>query len=169
MDLENTIFFSYSRDDSEFVLNLAKNLRNAGATVWLDQLDISAGARWDSSIEKALSGSKTMLVVLSCSSVKSNNVMDEVSYALEENKTVVPILLEACEIPFRLRRLQYADFSGDYKTGLDTLVKALKLDESVASKLTHESIEKPFETKEKIKQPLKSNPEKFSELAKQYS
>ncbi|PKP40461.1 MAG: hypothetical protein CVT96_08715 [Bacteroidetes bacterium HGW-Bacteroidetes-13] len=40
-----TIFFSYSRDDTEFVLQLAKNLRQAGADVWLDQLDISPGSR----------------------------------------------------------------------------------------------------------------------------
>ena len=38
-------FFSYSRDDSEFVLKLAKDLRAAGADVWLDQLDIGAGKR----------------------------------------------------------------------------------------------------------------------------
>ncbi len=151
MDSDKIIFFSYSRDDSEFVLNLAKNLRKAGATIWLDQLDISPGMRWDSSIEKALSSSKTLLVVLSVSSVKSNNVMDEVSYALEEHKNVVPVLLEACDIPFRLRRLQYADFSGDYKVGIATLIKALNLENNIAVKLVDVSTENPAETKQ-IKQ-----------------
>ena len=45
MALQKT-FFSYSRVDSEFVLKLAKDLRTAGADIWLDQLDISAGKRW---------------------------------------------------------------------------------------------------------------------------
>ncbi|CAM3400685.1 toll/interleukin-1 receptor domain-containing protein [Aequorivita lipolytica] len=133
--VQGTIFFSYSRDDSEFVLKLAKDLRVAGATIWLDQLDIKPGSRWDSSIEKALQESSTLLVILSCSSVKSNNVLDEVSYALEEHKNVVPVLLEDCEIPFRLRRLQYADFSGNRETGLKTLVDALQLEKEVAKKL----------------------------------
>ena len=33
-------FVSYSRDDSEFVLRLAGDLKAAGAKVWLDRLDI---------------------------------------------------------------------------------------------------------------------------------
>ena len=33
-------FFSYSREDSEFALRLAKDLKAAGANVWLDRLDI---------------------------------------------------------------------------------------------------------------------------------
>lgn len=131
----DTIFFSYSRDDSKFVMELAKDLRAAGAKVWLDQLDIEPGSRWDSSVEKALQESNTLLVVLSNSSVKSHNVMDEVSYALEENKKVVPLLMENCQIPFRLRRLQYADFSGNRETGLKHLVDALKLEQNVAKKL----------------------------------
>jgi len=130
-----TIFFSYSRDDSEFVLNLAKNLRIAGASIWLDQLDIKPGSRWDSSIEKALKSSNTLLVILSKTSVGSTNVLDEVSFALEEKKKVVPVLLEECDIPFRLRRLQYADFIGDHKKGITTLIQALELDQNVASKL----------------------------------
>jgi len=136
---DKTIFFSYSRDNSDFVLNLAKELREAGAKVWLDQLDIKPGTRWDKSIETALKESSTLLVVLSKSSVASHNVMDEVSYALEEGKTVVPVLLEDCEIPFRLRRLQFADFTTSHKTGKETLSKALNLGDEVKSKLVSES------------------------------
>ena len=44
-------------------------------------------------------------VVLSPRSVTSQNVMDEVSYALEEGKRVVPIVCEDCKVPFRLRRV----------------------------------------------------------------
>lgn len=142
----DTIFFSYSRDDSMFVMELAKDLRAAGATVWLDQLDIQPGTRWDSSVEKALQESTTLLVILSNSSVKSHNVLDEVSYALEENKKVVPLLLENCQIPFRLRRLQYADFSGNRETGLNTLVDALKLEKKVAEKLVESKSDRPDPT-----------------------
>ncbi|MGB5528853.1 MAG: toll/interleukin-1 receptor domain-containing protein, partial [Ignavibacteriaceae bacterium] len=120
-------FFSYSRDDSEFVLKLAKDLRAAGADVWLDQLDIGAGKRWDAEIETALENSQGQLVILSPSSVESNNVMDEVSYALEKGKHVIPILFKECQIPFRLKRLQYLDFTGNYETGFNQLLKSLNL------------------------------------------
>jgi len=126
MPLEKT-FFSYSRDDSEFVLKLATDLRTAGIDIWLDQLDIVAGRRWDAEIEKALEGADTMIVILSPTSVASNNVMDEVSYALEEGKRVIPILISDCEIPFRVKRLQRIDFTGDYESALKKLVNALNL------------------------------------------
>lgn len=131
---EDTIFFSYSPEDSEFVFSLAKSLREAGAKVWLDQLDIKPGNRRDESVESALKSSHTLLVILSQSSVKSDKVMDEVSYALEENKNVVPVLLEECNIPFRIKRLQYANFTEGNKKGIDSLIIALQLDEKVANK-----------------------------------
>jgi len=130
-----TIFFSYSRDNSEFVLKLAKELRKTGTKIWLDQLDIKPGTRWDNSIEKALDNSQSLIVVLSKSAVESNNVMDEVSYAIEEGKTIYPLLLEECDVPFRLRRLQFADFTKDSAKGMATLLEALKIDKAQASKI----------------------------------
>ena len=66
-----TIFFSYSRVDSDFVLKLATDLRDAGFDIWLDQLDITPGRRWDDSIQSALNDSKTPIVILSSSSSKN--------------------------------------------------------------------------------------------------
>lgn len=121
----DTIFFSYSRTDSNFVLKLAKELREAGVNIWLDQLDIAPGSHWDASIQKALQGSKTLLIILSPNSVASENVMDEVSFALEEGKRVIPILKDNCETPFRLRRLQRIDFTTNYTAGFNSLLDAL--------------------------------------------
>ncbi len=120
-----TTFFSYSRTDSAFVLKLAKDLRDAGAELWLDQLDIKAGSHWDSSIEAALNIAPRLIVILSPASVSSDNVMDEVSFALETGKTVIPVLLSQCTMPFRLRRLQHIDFTGDYQMGLSQLLEAV--------------------------------------------
>jgi hypothetical protein len=120
-------FFSYARRDSEFVLKLAKELREAGATLWLDQLDILGGQRWDRAIEEALGACQGMIVVLSPESLASNNVMDEVSYALEQGKLVVPILLRSGTIPFRLRRVQHVDFTAGYDTGFSQLLRSLHI------------------------------------------
>lgn len=122
------IFFSYARENSKFVLKLAKDLRMTGANIWLDQLDIEVGDRWDQSIHEALKNCETLLVILTPESVNSQNVMDEVSYALEEGKQVMPILHSKCDIPFRVRRLQRVDFTGDYKAGFTQLVHALKVE-----------------------------------------
>lgn len=51
---DNTYFFSYAREDSDFVLKLAKDLRIAEVKLWIDQLDIRGGDRWDRAVERAL-------------------------------------------------------------------------------------------------------------------
>jgi hypothetical protein len=121
------IFFSYSRVDSPFALTLAKDLREAGADIWIDQLDIPAGSHWDAAVEKALNSSAYVLVILTNSSTQSTNVMDEVSFALESGKKIIPVLLEDCLAPFRLRRLQRIDFTLDYTTGFSQLIISLNL------------------------------------------
>ena len=118
-------FLSYAREDAEFVLRLAKDLRTGGAGVWVDQLDIAPGQRWDRAVEDALAKCLQLVVILSPAAVESTNVMDEVSLALEDGKTVVPVLHRQCKIPFRLRRLQYVDLSLDYKAGHDRLLETL--------------------------------------------
>jgi hypothetical protein len=120
-------FISYSRGDSEFALRLAEDLRAAGAAVWLDQLDITPGQRWAGAVEDALNNCQQMLVILSPSSSGSKNVGDEVSFALEEEKNVIPVLYRQCKIPLRLRSLQYADFRTGYARGLQDVLAAIKL------------------------------------------
>jgi hypothetical protein len=118
-------FFSYSWDDSSFVVRLARDLKAAGANVWLDQLDIIPGQRWDRTIEDALKNCPRLIVILSPTSVESTNVMDKVSFALEEHKIVIPVIYRDCVIPFRLRHLQYVDFKQVYAYGLKELLKVL--------------------------------------------
>lgn len=120
-----TYFISYSRVDSDLVLRLAKDLRNAGIPIWLDQIDIVAGSRWDQAIETALASCSAIIVALSPESVASVNVMDEVSFALDEKKSVFPVLIKPCKVPFRLRRLQAIDFGPGYDSGIAQLVTAL--------------------------------------------
>jgi hypothetical protein len=122
-------FFSYARKDPEFVLKLAKELRAVGVNLWLDQLDILGGQRWDRAVEGALQTCQGMIAVLSPDAIASHNVMDEVSYALEAGKLVVPILFHSCDIPFRLRRVQYIDFTAGYEMGFSRLLRALAIEQ----------------------------------------
>lgn len=125
--MENSrIFFSYSRTDgAAFALKLAGDLRNAGADIWVDQLNIQPGKRWDIEVEKALTSAACVLFVATEQSTTSTNVLDEVYYALEENKDVTPVIAAGCKIPFRLRRLQFIDFTTSYDAALKHLLKFL--------------------------------------------
>lgn len=44
-------------------------------------------------------------------SIASENAKVEVGYAMDHGMRILPVLLEECEIPLRLRRLQYVDFT----------------------------------------------------------
>jgi TPR repeat protein len=124
--MSGSAFMSYSRDDSEFALRLARDLKAAGAQVWLDQLDIKAGTSWDNAIEEALGEATHMLIILSPASSRSSNVRNEISYAKEQGKVVIPVLYTECTVPLQLQRNQRIDFRTDYACGLTTLVHQLQ-------------------------------------------
>lgn len=103
-----------------------EDLKAAGVNVWLDQLDIQAGKDWDTAISDALFRCTWMLVVLSQASIASKNVQDELALALDENKTILPILYQDCLVPWRLRRKQRVDFRNDYQSALKELLRNLR-------------------------------------------
>jgi hypothetical protein len=119
-------FISYCRIDSEFVLRLAEDLKAAGARVWMDQLDIVPGEKWDVEVEQALTNCAQMLVILSPVSAVSTNVRDEIAFALNNGKKIIPVLYQDCKIPLRLQSNHYVDFRTDYARGLSGLVKTLE-------------------------------------------
>ena len=123
-------FFSYARQDSDFALKLANDLKDIGVNVWIDQIDIVPGHHWDDSVKNALKETSGLIAIISNSSAKSNHVINEIDYAINKGKWVVPILLENCELPFGLGRLQNIDFSSNYDVGFKRLLKALNRDQS---------------------------------------
>ena len=133
------IFISYSRADAEFALKLAKDLRSAGADIWIDQLDIVSGERWDEAVEKALEACRSILIILSPASVVSDNIRDELSFAIDEGKQIIPVLHKDCKIPFRIRRIQRSDFSSNYDDGLIQLFKALNIDQPKEKSIPQQS------------------------------
>jgi hypothetical protein len=118
-------FISYSRSDTDFAVKLVNDLRAKGLKVWRDGDNIPAGASWDLEIQKALSKCTHLLLVATPRSVESPNVADEIGYALNKQKTVIPLMLETCDLPMRVHRAQWVDFRGDYDAALAALVTQL--------------------------------------------
>lgn len=120
------IFVSYSRHDYPFVARLAAHLKEHHFNVWLDVFEMQAGKSWARQIGEALDSSRLMLLVLSPDSLESGNVEDEWNYFLDKKKPIVPILYRPCEIPYRLFKLQYVDFTSlSYGSALAQLIANL--------------------------------------------
>jgi TolB-like protein/Tfp pilus assembly protein PilF len=118
------IFISYSRKDSDAALSLADILRAQGFGVWIDQHGIEVATSWSKEIVDAIESSKVFILLLSRSSLASQNVVKELSIASEAGRRILPIELEAVTIPsefkYQLAGLQRAQFSD-----FDSIVRAL--------------------------------------------
>ena len=126
------IFICYARQDQDFVLKLAANLKERGARVWLDQWDISPSADWDLTIDNALYDCAQFLIVLSPAAVASDEVRGELRTALDEKKPIVPVLYQKCRIPRRLKLIQHVDFTArgpDDGAALGQVLRALGVSE----------------------------------------
>jgi hypothetical protein len=113
-----TYFLSYSRSDERFALRLAKDLRAHGVAMWVDQLDIRPSEHWDRAIERAVSACRGLVVILSPRSVASDNVADEISFAIDSGKSVLPVMIEKCVLPLRITRMHVVDATGSYDKAL---------------------------------------------------
>jgi len=108
------IFISYDYADQPFAVRLAEDLGNSGAQVWLDVKHAEPGRNWSRSVERALSESHMMLVVLSPYALDSAHVAVEWQAYLEANRPVIPVMAQPCAPPGPLRTRRPVDFTRDY-------------------------------------------------------
>src|SRR5687767_8141620 len=92
------IFISYSSRDRDQAQKLGEELTSLGYSVWLDVCDIDPATRWSTEIAEAINACHILLLLLSRSSLASENVLKEVSLAAEKKKHILPVTLERTEL-----------------------------------------------------------------------
>jgi TolB-like protein len=110
------IFLSYGREDEATARRFAEGLEAQGFTVWWDAA-LHTGESFDQAIEKALNEAKAVVVLWSKKSVDSRWVRAEATMA-DRNKTLAPVMIEACQRPIMFELMHTADLShwtGDTK------------------------------------------------------
>jgi len=103
-------FMSYASEDAVFTDLASMKLKEAGVDVWADYGAVRAGDEWRDAIDKGISSSDVLLVMLTPSSCASPYVTYEWAFALGRGIKVIPLLLADCKIHPRLAVLQYLDF-----------------------------------------------------------
>jgi tetratricopeptide (TPR) repeat protein len=88
------VFVSYCHEDRELVKNLGEGLERQGVGVWVDTRELRGGDRLEKEIKEAIEEARAVIVVLSHRTFNSSWVLDEVRYALEVKKKIIPLLLE---------------------------------------------------------------------------
>jgi hypothetical protein len=126
------IFLCHASGDKPAVRDLYHRLRAAGFDPWLDEEKLLPGQGWELEIPKAVRSSDAVVICLSRRAVtKAEYVQKEIRYALdvadEQPEGVIfliPVRLEECEVPQRLRRWQWVDFFDE--KGYERLLYALQ-------------------------------------------
>ena len=124
--MKPSIFMSYSRREVGFVDDLTHRLDKAGFKVWLDYRSLVPGTPWKDQITKGLDESDVILLVVSKESIASKNVEVEWRRVVREKKRIILVIFEAVDLPEELEKLEWVDFRGNYKTGLNALVARLE-------------------------------------------
>jgi hypothetical protein len=122
----DSYFLSYSRSDERFALRFAQDVRAQGVRMWVDQLDIRPSEHWDRAIERAVRDCRGIVVILSPRSVASDNVADEISFAIDSGKSVLPVMIEKCVLPLRITRMHLIDATASYDRALQQCLAELK-------------------------------------------
>lgn len=112
------VFLCHSSNDKIKVMQLYDQLRNEnGIDPWMDTDKLLPGVEWDSEIRSAIKDSHIVMVCLSKKSInKEGYVQKEIRQALDvaDEKPdgtifIIPLRLENCEVPDRLKRWQWID------------------------------------------------------------
>lgn len=125
-------FLCHGSEDKPIVRELYSRLRQDGVNPWLDETDILPGQDWDMEIRGAVRNSDAILVCLSKSSVgKEGYLQKEIKFALDiaDEKPqgtifIIPIKLNECDMPERLRQWQWIRYPDDDEYG--KLIRALR-------------------------------------------
>jgi hypothetical protein len=126
------VFLCHSSNDKAVVRDLYQRLWREGIDPWLDEQKLLPGQDWPLEIANAVRTSHAVIVCLSQSSVsEAGYVQMEIKYALDVADLqpegaifIIPLRLEECDVPNRLRHWQWVDLFDD--NGYERLMLALR-------------------------------------------
>lgn len=127
------VFVSYSRRDMAFVRRLVESIERRGKQVWLDTEGIADGEVFPQAIRSAIEKSDAFVFVITPAAVASAYCDQEVDYARELNKRIVPVLRDPVpdpDLPQEIRDRSWIPFTDreEFEAALERLVSALDRD-----------------------------------------
>lgn len=127
----DTLFVSYASEDRKFVEKLIEKLDKFAAHVWYDQREILVGESIVEKVNTGLKNATVIVAILSKSSITKPWVLREVysSFGRQLQSTqisLLPVVVDDCEIPPLMNDVKYADFRSSFETGFNQLIAALQ-------------------------------------------
>ncbi len=132
-------FLCYAKENSIGVREFRERLKTEDwIDPWFDEEDILPGQMWEGSVIEAVHNSHAVIIFLSSIAVRTEGFFHkELKLALDTAAEkpdgtifIIPIRLDICDVPERLRPYQYIDYFGDevHKDRVySSLISALKI------------------------------------------
>ena len=124
-----TIFVSYSTEDVQTADTLIQDLVNKDRYCWQDKIAIKGGDDWIKAIPQGIENSYVVIVLVTANSLNSEWVHDEILWAREQGKVIIPLLFANVAKQkgyFPLVRYQKIDFfQQGYQKALEQLLRSL--------------------------------------------
>jgi hypothetical protein len=165
------VFLCHASQDKPIVRELHQRLLAEGwIDPWLDEEKLLPGQDWDLEIEKSVEAADAVIVCVSGKSVtKEGYVQKEIRKVLdialekpEETIFIIPLRLDDCELPRRLRSLHYVDYFPAEKS--DQVYKKLLQSLDIRFRQINPQPVDSQERKAEIKPPPKSISSRLVEL-----
>lgn len=113
------IFISYAKRDSrELAMNLVEKIESMpGMTAWMDY-SLEPDASWAFQIQQEIDRADYVVVLLSpdvnrtpTANQPRGFVLNEIDYAQQDNKTILPVLVRRTKVPVQLAGVQYINLT----------------------------------------------------------
>jgi CheY-like chemotaxis protein len=126
------VFLCHASEDKPTVRDLHERLKQDGFLPWLDEAQLCGGQDWELEIRRAVRDSDVVVACISRKAVgktgflqkEIREVLDRADEHPEGTVFVIPVKLEGCDMPDRLRRWQWIDLT--QQSGYGKLVEALR-------------------------------------------
>ena len=131
---EYDVFVSYSRKDSKKTEELISFLRSRNLRIWRDTDKIMSGDNYKRDVVRAIRHSKSFIFISSVNSNQSENVVKEISIAVERHIPIIPIRIDsspyADEIAYDITNIDFLSLNKEnsFERVYIAVASKLKLD-----------------------------------------
>ncbi len=118
------VFLSCAREDMGKADATRASLEDAGYTVWQETTDVKGGQIWLQEVEEAIDQCTAFIPLISNAYKSSHLVQKEFLAAEEKRKLIIPLFLEDCDPPLRIRGYQFIDCTSGMESCVEELLRA---------------------------------------------
>lgn len=128
------VFISYAkRDTYEIACTICKSLEALpDVTGWMDK-SLHYGAEWPRQIQDEIIKCDVVVVLLSpdvnrevTPTQQRSFVLNEIDFARDRHKTIIPVMVQATDVPIQLAGIHYFDLTLQPEVGLQELVEDIR-------------------------------------------